>query len=80
MNTKQALQKIENSLKVINTLAYRNRIALTPFRYQLLNKPEVHLPAVLDASHSVIIHPNTYWGEWHRNFVLLSNFGSMIHQ
>jgi alpha-mannosidase len=79
MNTKQALQKIENSLKVINTLAYRNRIALTPFRYQLLNKPEVHLPAVLDASHSVIIHPNTYWGEWHRNFVLLSNFCTPDH-
>jgi alpha-mannosidase len=70
LKAKLTLQKIQQRLKLVNNLVYRRRVELAPFSYQALEKPETNLFHLPNNTQNEIILPNSYWGEWHRNFIL----------
>jgi alpha-mannosidase len=74
MNAKLAILKIEQRLKLVDSLVYRRRVGLHPFRYQPLDKPEAALPSLPDDLSGDLIQPNSYWAEWQRNFILRGEF------
>jgi alpha-mannosidase len=74
MNAKLTILKLEQHLKLINTLVYRRRIRLESFRYQPLDKPEAALLSLADDLSGEVILPNSYWADWQRNFILHGNF------
>jgi alpha-mannosidase len=74
MNIKQTIQKIEHRLKLINSLVYRKRIELAPFRYQPLDNPQAKFPPSPDILLSEVVQPNSYWADWQRNFILWGDF------
>lgn len=74
MNAKLTLLKIEQRLKLVNSLVYRRRVDLTPFRYQPLDKPEAAMPQFPVDLPGEVILPNSYWADWQRNFILHGDF------
>jgi alpha-mannosidase len=75
-DTRWTAQKIEQRLKLIMPLVYRRQHPIAPFRYQRLSSPLDQPPVEteIDDRDWDIIESNTYWGEWHTNFVLRSSF------
>ncbi|MEZ4590754.1 MAG: hypothetical protein R3D55_06375 [Chloroflexota bacterium] len=69
-------QKINERLKLIAPLVYRQQMALRPFRYHPL--PDETIPPSIqpefDDSAWPQIEPGSYWGEWQTNFVMRGQF------
>ena len=68
--------KIAQLIKLIESLVYRDKKALPPFRYKLYTNPgETPLtgPDIDDKSWETI-EPESYWGAWLSDFTLRSSF------
>jgi alpha-mannosidase len=68
--------KIARRIRLIEPLVYRNRRALSPFRYTVLPGPMADPPigADVDDGDWPVIEPNTYWGQWMTDFALRTHF------
>jgi alpha-mannosidase len=69
-------EKISRRIALIEPLAYRNRRELAPLRYLPLDGPSWDPPADEPAEGEGLspVEPESYWGEWGRDFVLYGHF------
>ena len=74
--TRWTLEKIEQRLKLIEPLVYRQQVEIKPFHHLKLDDPSVDPPVGLavDNSDWPVIEPNTYWGTWMTDYVLRTEF------
>jgi alpha-mannosidase len=68
------IQKIENRLKFIEPLVYRQRQLLASFKYRELPDPTTPPPLQADVSNWQIIEPYSYWVKAKTNFALQLEF------
>lgn len=70
------IPKIEQRLKLIEPLIYRQRQRLPSFRYQALSSPAEPPPIGTEIADDdwAVIEPLTYWGPSYTDFVLRSRF------
>jgi alpha-mannosidase len=66
-------KKIAHTLDFIEPLIYRQQIPFEPFRFRSLPGPDSPIPS-LDEGDWQVIQPNTYWGQWMTDFVLMGKF------
>ncbi|MFN8560823.1 MAG: alpha-mannosidase [Anaerolineae bacterium] len=69
-------EKIAQRLALIESLVYRSRLPLPPFRYKALSSP-LDAPPVgqeYDDSGWAEIAPSTYWSGWRQDFILRTTF------
>jgi alpha-mannosidase len=70
------LEKIASRLKLIESLVYRSKWALPPFRYRLFPQGDPGLPVdeiEVETSWEAV-SAYQYWGQWNSEFVLVSKF------
>jgi len=69
-------EKAAQRIRVIESLVYRNRIPLPPFRYSELPGPQVDLPVEVDLDDSYWneIQPGDIWGGYEVNFAMRTIF------
>jgi alpha-mannosidase len=70
------IPKIEQRLKLIEPLVYRQRQALPPFRYRALSGPAEPPPIDTEVADDdwLVLEPLTYWGPSYTDFVLRNRF------
>ncbi|GAC1481403.1 MAG: alpha-mannosidase [Ktedonobacteraceae bacterium] len=70
------LPKIEQRLRLIEPLVYRQRLPLPSFRYRALSGPAESPPVATTVADGdwAVIEPYTYWGPSYTDFVLRSSF------
>jgi len=68
--------KIAQRIQLIESLVYRNRHTLAPFRYTVLSDPMEAPPVSADVDDGdwPVIEANTYWGKWMTDFALRTYF------
>ncbi len=67
-------EKLTQRLSLIKPLAYRERQAISPFRFTILTDPMETPPLEADDSGWEIIEPHTYWAYRDTNFLLRTSF------
>jgi len=66
--------KIENYIRLLRPLVYRQHHPIAPFRYHELSSPETPPPIHADSTDWLVISHNTYWGKIQQNFVMRGSF------
>jgi alpha-mannosidase len=70
------LKKVVQRLKLIQPLIFRRSLPLPPFLYQQA-ADNFGSPAVLpemDDNNWVVLEPESYWGNWNKQFILQTSF------
>ena len=75
-DTRMTLEKIGSRLKLIESLVYRSKWVLPPFRYKMFPKGNPGLPVdEIEAETSwESLSAYQYWGQWNSEFVLFNSF------
>lgn len=75
--TRWTAEKIEQRIQLLETLIYRRKSDLAPFRLHIAPDTEADTPLVspdMDDSSWAVVEPSTYWGDWCSNFTLRGTF------
>jgi alpha-mannosidase len=70
-------EKVARRIALVQPLVYRRRKPLAPLRYRPLDGPSADPPLdePADINGLPVVEPESYWGEWGRDFVLHGHFG-----
>ncbi len=74
--TRWTSRKIAQRIDLVESLVYRQRHPIAPFRYTTLPGPMEAPPVGTDVDDSdwPVIEPNSYWGQWMTNYALRTHF------